>query len=346
MSRHQYEYKQAMDSIHVTPEWEDQMINNLMNSSKEKAAHRAPRLGLAMVAAAACLTIGAGAAEATNGAVSELFAPLFGTAHTEIIDSIGYPVGVSDTAGGVKITADAIIGDANNICVIYTLEKEDGSGWDEVTDAGYLVFEDSTFDFHVDREEGNGWVAHGSSWFIDDDPADGVIQFVEQRTVDGGTPSGSAKETLKNLCVWDGEAQTTRVLAKGKWTLRFDLKFEDTTRQYPAGQAVDFLGAPGMVTDITVSPIAFRVAVDLDRTEFELQDDRRYLDGESEALDQLSVLLRLKDGRELDLGGSAGGSVSVGETSTEFVKSALFNEVIALEDMESIVVCGVEIPLR
>lgn len=343
MSKHQYEYRKAMDSIHVTREWEDTMIRNLLENRKR--ARRTPRAGLLAVAAAACLTIGAGAAEAATGAVSDLFAPLFGTAHTEIIDRIGYPAGVSDSAGGVTVTADAIIGDTNNVCVIFSLRRDDGSAWDEVTDSSYLLFEDSTLDFHVVSDNPSGWGAHGSSHFIDEVPGDDVIQFVEQRTVDDGTPRGQAKETLKNLCVWDDGAQETKVLAKGKWTLRFDLNFEDTTRRFPAGQAVEFLGVPATVTDITLSPIAFRVEVEQAETDYPLKDSRKYLDGTSEALDSLGVVLKLKDGRELDLGYWAGGSVTPGEGKTAFVKSSIFDEVIPVEEMESITVCGTEIPL-
>ena len=346
MSRHQFEYKKAMDSIHVTPEWEENMINKLMNEGKSTEARirRAPRIGLVAAAAVACLTIGAGAAEAATGAVSDFFAPLFGSAHTEIIDSIGYPVGVSDSAGGVTVTADAILGDTNGICVIYTLEKEDGTPWGYDEDS--FLFEDSTFDFNVERSSTDSWGAHGSSWFIDDDPADNILQFVEQRTVEGGTPHGSAKEILKNLCVWDDSAQETKVLVKGKWTLRFNIDFVDATQSFPAGQQVEFLGEPAAVTGLTFSPISFRVEVEQAKTDYPLKDSNTYLDGTSEALDQQSVVLRLKDGRELDLGYWAGGSVDAGSCEkTVFTKSSLLSEVIPVEEMAAVVVCGTEIPL-
>ena len=203
MSKHQYEYRKAMDSIHVSREWEDDMIQKILNAEKsqKKRIHRAHRLGLAAVAAAACLTIGAGAAEAATGIVSDIFAPLLGTAHTEIIDNIGYPVNASDSAGGVTVTADAVIGDNSSVCVIFSMTKDDGTPWTEVPDSSYLVFEDSTFDFSI-TDAGDGVLgAHGGSWFISDDPENRVIRFVEQRTVEDGMPSGHAKETLKNLCI-------------------------------------------------------------------------------------------------------------------------------------------------
>ncbi len=347
MSKHQYEYRKAMDSIHVSQEWEDHMIHTLMNpDAKETHPHRTPRMGLIAVAAAACLTIGASAAETASGAVSDLFAPLFGTAHTEIIDSIGYPVGVSDSTNGITVTADAIIGDANNICVIFSLTKEDGSPWTEVPDDSYLNFEDSTLDFRVEKQNPGGWGAHGGSWFIDEDPNDNVIQFVEQRTIDGAIPHGSAKETLKNLCVWDENAQELKTIVKGKWTLRFDLDFEDSSKTFQAGQEVTFAGSPATVTKLTFSPIAFYVEIEQNGAEYPLHDSDKYLSGESEALDSLSVLLRLKDGRELDIGYYSGGSSSFDNGKASFAKSGMLNEVIPLEDMASIIVCGLEIPLQ
>lgn len=349
MSKHQYEYRKAMDSIHVTKEWEDHMIQNLMNAGEknERRSRRAPKMGIAVAAAAACLTIGAGAAEVATGAVSDFFAPLLGTAHTEIIDSIGYPIGVSDSDAGVTVTADAIIGDTNSICVVFSLEKEDGSAWDPDLDVKALHFEDSTFDFDVEKDNPDGWGAHGSSWFFDETPGDSVIQFVEQRTVDGGKPCGRGSETMKNLCYWDEDTDESRPLFKGKWKLRFEVGFEDTVQHFTAGQAIEFYGAPATVREISLSPISFRVEVEQSGNDYSPSGDPRYLDGEIEALDTLSVVLKLKDGRELDLGYSSGGSVDGAKEETAvFTKSDMLSEIIPLEEMESIVICGTEIPLN
>lgn len=346
MNRHQFEYKRAMDSIHATREWEDYMVAKLMENGKTKKTRRAPRIGLIAAAAAACLTIGAGAAEAATGAVSDLFAPLFGTTHTEVIDSIGYPVGASDSSGGVTVTAEAIIGDANNVCVLFSLTRDDGSSWELPPDIGYLSFEESDLDLGMVGSHGSSWFLSGSGEFLAEGSDDKTLRYVEQRTVDEGIPRGSSKATLKNLCVWNEETESMETLAKGKWTLRFDLDFQDTTRNYPAGQTVEFLGEPATVTGITFSPIAFRVELEQNRTEYAVQDSYRYLDGQTEALDALSVVLKLKDGREIDLGYWAGGSVTPGDGKTSFVKSNLFDEVILPEEMESVTVCGVEIPLQ
>ena len=65
-------------------------------------------------------------AEATNGTVSNLLAPLFGGAQTEIMDTIGVPVGASTSVNGYTLTVDAIIGDRYSVMIAYTLTRDDG----------------------------------------------------------------------------------------------------------------------------------------------------------------------------------------------------------------------------
>ena len=65
-------------------------------------------------------------AEVVNGYVSNLLAPLFGGAQTEIVDKIGKPIGATVTADGYTLTADAVIGDQYNVAIVYTLSRDDG----------------------------------------------------------------------------------------------------------------------------------------------------------------------------------------------------------------------------
>ncbi len=39
------------------------------------------------------------------------------------IDNIGRPIGVSDTHNGITITVDAIIGDNNNVFIVYSVSS-------------------------------------------------------------------------------------------------------------------------------------------------------------------------------------------------------------------------------
>ena len=63
--------------------------------------------------AAACLAVIMLAlpvsAEMINGYVSNLLAPLYGGAQTELVDKIGVPIGAETIVGDYKLTADAIV---------------------------------------------------------------------------------------------------------------------------------------------------------------------------------------------------------------------------------------------
>jgi len=62
------------------------------------------------IAAALVLAAGVGAVTVYDRLASDSFSALFGTAHTEIIDSIGRPIGVSASDAGYTITAEASLG--------------------------------------------------------------------------------------------------------------------------------------------------------------------------------------------------------------------------------------------
>ena len=130
-------YNSALDELRFSEEAKSRMVDRLMAAAEQPeqpvAIHRVrrfPRIAAVGVAAALVLSIGAGATGVFKSA-SDAFAGVFGpTADTEIIDQIGHPIGASDTAGGVTVTADAILFDGYNYLISYTLEKEDGSAFD------------------------------------------------------------------------------------------------------------------------------------------------------------------------------------------------------------------------
>ena len=65
-------------------------------------------------------------AEYDNGYVSNLLAPLFGYAQTELVDSIGVPINASVEVGEYLLTAEAVIGDRYNVAIVYALTRQDG----------------------------------------------------------------------------------------------------------------------------------------------------------------------------------------------------------------------------
>ncbi len=103
----------------------------------QRAHRRSPHRIAAAIGIAAVLAIGGGTAYATGtlASAADSLAAVFGAgpAQTELIDQIGRPIGASCTSNGITITADAIIGMRNAYAVVYTIEKDDGTAFDELT---------------------------------------------------------------------------------------------------------------------------------------------------------------------------------------------------------------------
>ena len=153
-----------------------------------RACHpMARRNGTRRVAAAlgiaALLTIGGGTAYATGtlARAADSLASVFGTgpAQTELIDRIGRPMSASCTSSGITITADAIIGMSHAYAVDYTIEKDDGTAFDEI-----MMSENGRCNLFL---EGGGNInaltalrfgvqgGHVGSYTFDADPSDNVI---------------------------------------------------------------------------------------------------------------------------------------------------------------------------
>lgn len=356
------EYTEAMAGLQFSDEAKARMVQNLLDA-QEKAAdnvvamprgrkRRLPRIAAVGVAAAVVLTVGASATGVLKTA-SEAFQGVFGpTADTEIIDQIGRPVGASDTSGGVTVTADAIIGDKYHYAITYSIVKDDGTAFDiDLTNTvgnGVLPL---TFEESDCTLSGYLGGTHGGSYFFDADPADNAIQYVETREISNGEVRGhTVRAKFKDLCVYDDEMNRV-LLAEGDWSFKFNLDFEDTSVSLPAGQTFDLNGMTATIDEITLSPLALRVDYTVDS---EVQWDEnaqsgKQSDHDSEQMNRyfesVQILVNKADGTSLDLS-LAGGSISPEGGKTICQKGEIFSEIIPLEDIVSVTVQGIDIPVQ
>ena len=356
------EYTEAMAGLQFSDEAKARMVQNLLDA-QEKATdnvvamprgrkRRLPRIAAVGVAAAVVLTVGASATGVLKTA-SEAFQGVFGpTADTEIIDQIGRPVGASDTSGGVTVTADAIIGDKYHYAITYSIVKDDGTAFDiDLTNTvgnGVLPL---TFEESDCTLSGYLGGTHGGSYFFDADPADNAIQYVETREISDGEVRGhTVRAKFKDLCVYDDKMNRV-LLAEGDWSFKFNLDFEDTSVSLPAGQTFDLNGMTATIDEITLSPLALRVDYTVDS---EVQWDEnaqsgRQSDHDSEQMNRyfesVQILVNKADGTSLDLS-LAGGSISPEGGKTICQKGEIFSEIIPLEDIVSVTVQGIDIPVQ
>lgn len=333
------EYRNEMNKLRFTKEQKELLAENLLREQQKSSRVRVlPRrkkyLRTAAVAAAlaAVLTVTAGAAGVLKP-VSQALAGVFdmNAAETEIVDKIGRPIGASDTDGGLTITADAVIGDGNNLCVVYTLEWENGQEPTAlpISESGNLglTFEDNL----VDLGENIGW--HGSRRFLDETPGDGKITLVEEISPDRSVNGQVLKADFENICVFDQNGDP-QLVTKGKWNLKFKLEYEDAGVELVKGEQVGktflYEGAECTVESISISPVGFRVEWTLPKTGNEELIDR------SNWLLHVPVSLTLTDGTVLELVGGA--SMRFEGDTVRADRSDILPRILPLEEVASVTV--------
>lgn len=335
-------YQDTMDRLRFTPEQKEDMVDRLMASEVSAPRRVLPirRLAAAGVAAALVLSLGAAGATGALGEVGAAFSAIFGpSAQTEVIDKIGYPVGASDTDHGITVTADAIVGDTYSYAVVYTIQREDGTALvsDDVlaraanpeTEALPLAFQS-----HDTTPRGYKGGSHARTWFFDADPADNAIQFVELRTQDTPIQPGELTVQLRDLELYNEDYTACTTLAEGSWTLKFQLDFEDSSRVLPCGQAIQLDGVPVTLNTVTLSPLSIQV-------EYTVHGAG---DPSLDWIKPLSLSLTYTDGTTLDLS-HAGGSSAYGENGVNCQKSMIFDQILSLDEVASITVGDVVIPV-
>ncbi len=392
------EYKETMDSLHFTAEQKAALAARAAETAAKAEAqprrHRRPLGRTAVLAAclAVVLAVSAGATGALKTAV-EAFSGIFGgsAAQTEIIDKIGYPVGASDTSGGVTITADAVMGDQYNAVIVYTISRDDGAallpegmeetmllvngGGSDVTITADAVMGDqynAVIVYTISRDDGaallpegmeetmllvNGGGSdlnvlggvHGSSYFVVEDPAASSIQMVETRSSDVPLNDCVATADFENLWYWDEEANQPVAYAEGRWKLRFDVKYEDSAVKLGGGETFSQDGMTFTVDGVTVSPVAYKVdyTVDSEVVWSESESGREATEDRIQVerhLENVEILLTKTDGTVIDLS-NAGGSLDPESGTTVCSKGEVFEEIIPMEEMESISVGGIIYPI-
>ena len=303
---------------------------------------------MALIAAAAVLVLAVGTAGATGilRSAVEVFSPLFGgaPAQTEIIDQIGYPVGASDTDNGVTVTADAVMGDAYNAVIVYTISRDDGTALlPEGTSGDMLLVRGNGTDLNVLGG------AHGGSHFVVEDPAASSIQLVETISADVPINDCTATGVFEDICKWDEETGEAVPVIEGKWKVKFQMAYEDSSVTLGNGETFVQNGMTFTIDGITLSPVAYKVDYTVD-SEVVWSDSGSGRQSEEDSrqmeryFENVEILLTLTDSTVIDLS-NAGGSIEPKDGVTICSKGEMFSEVIPMDEMASISVGGVVFPI-
>lgn len=264
-------------------------------------------------------------AELDNGGVSNLLAPLFGSAQTELVDNIGYPVDASVSVNGYTLTADVVIGDRYTTYIVYTLTRDDGKPVPENVN-GFAKY--------------GHYIAHSSSGgagFIGPrQDGDGTLHIIEEWSSSRPLIGRNVTVTFQDLIAVDPETDACTVVAEGTWELRFALRYRDSTVKLPVKDLhfTDNDGRECTIHEMSVSSLSFRLHMDVQKLE---EDDWHF---------QLTAALRLKDGTVEPIASSNGGSSgTTGKASQKAYYTGSFSVPHLVEDIEAIIVCDTEIPV-
>ena len=342
-----FEYRNSLDNLRFTPEQKAALAERAAESAGGKK-HRRPLWRTALIAAclAAALAVGAGASGVLKSA-AEVFAPIFGgsAAQTEVIDKIGHPIDAGDTDNGVTITADAIIGDAYNAAIVYTIRRDDGTALlpDGVPAESLLMGGFGGTGLNV---RGG---SHGSAWFVTDEADASAIHLVQTVSADRPITGSTATAEFEDLRVWDEEQEASIPVVEGHWKFRFDVDYQDSSITLGGGETFTQHGMTFTVNEIHLSPVAVKVDYTVD-SEVQWSDasSGRLPAGDSRQMERyfesVEILLTKTDGTVIDLSNS-GGSLKPENGITVCDKGEVFGELLPREELESICVGGIVYPI-
>lgn len=377
------DYRTSIDALRFSDEAKARMAARLADAATKEqpiSTHTIPtrrkRLPLAAAAAAVAITLAVGGIAYATGAlvsVPQFVSHLFGggEAQVEIVDKIGRPVGVAQSAGGVTVSADAIIGDKSNVAVVFSISKDDGTPFEgvEPLENGLLPLgfsEDLDVDFPLVTKIAQGMGATGSSYFYDADLTDNAIQLVETRSYEDLGDASLVGRTMtahfEDLVLYGDSEPIT--LAQGRWDLSFPLAYEDASVALPTGQTFELAAfheddatgtrdeqAPIQATidELSVSPIALHLCYTANqKVAWTSGEDGRQSEHDSQLSDALLTLhvsVTLKDGTAIEAENYGGGSISAGEDAAHCETAVFFNQIIDLGEVASITIGGTTIEL-
>ncbi len=307
---------------------DDDMIDQVRQlREKPRRKGRGLRRALATAASVALIAGTLLTAEAANGCVSNLLAPAFGMAQTEIVNHIGVPVGVSSTDNGYTLSADAVIGDRHNVAIVYTLTRDDGQPLPEG-----IYFRE----WKTDVIEGAG--GGGSFHPVYDAEHPDKVQFVESWNREKPLIGRYVTVTFSDLMVHQGNSR--ELLAEGTWELSYTLRYRDATIQVPTDhlEVTDEAGKEYRIDEILLSPVGIHLEGKVLNPIWEERD----------ATEAFCADVQFRDGSVICLKNRAsmGYGYTKGRKTAKFNYEAMFDEPIALDQIEALVFCGTELSVK
>ena len=369
-------YTASMDGLHFSDEAKARMAEGLRAAAAAKGAEKnvqpkAPAEVLIMserrpgrrrtrrwarVAAglALALVLGGGGTVAVAAGVlpnpADVLSDVFGAApaQTELLNEVGRPIGASATSNGVTVTAEAVAGDRFNYAVAYSIEFEDSAALEgiEFHEGGTLTYVGDAF-LRVDGAMSGGGLAR----LYDADPGDNTLQLVQVMGVqtwnDAGIVGRTARFSMSKLEIFTDEGEF-KTLAAGDWNLKFEMNYVDTTVDLPASQTTTWQGSDVTIDAVTVSSVGVTVDYTIERQIGDLGPSGRLSDeaqAKQDAVLGLPVTVTFADGTTFDATNANTHAEEQNDGTSAVTKTVTYDRIIAADDILSVIVGDVEIPV-
>ena len=293
---------------------DDEVISKVNQARTAQKPKLKIRRWAALAACFALIVSMALTAEATNGTVSNLLAPLFGGAQTEIVDEIGVPIGASTSVNGYTLTVDAIIGDRYSVMIAYTLTRDNGQPIPE----------------NIDFQGMGIWASGYRTKILIDENDPSVAHFHERNGRNTPILGRVITTSFENLVIDNGDEEDT-IVAEGTWELTFTIRYPDTTEKLPVKSfdVTDKGGNRYKVKKIMLSPMG----IHLDLVFYNPHH-------EGGIFKDFTMSLIMADGTEQILeDGGGGGGWTEGDMKANVDYYADFDIPIPREDIKAIVIC-------
>lgn len=316
------------------------------NKKRKKISWPAKR----MIAAVLCMvilitgTVGA-SASGYFGQVSEAFKNVFhlNDKTSKVADEEGSMIGKSVTDNGIKITLDAVLGDSYNVAFVCTIQKEDGTAFEHLTDDDLsndeMIFEEE--DISIDKISGFIGESSGESYFYDADKKDHAFQYVRLSKCDQKIKKGmTANIKLKNLRCYDNE--NDKLFAKGEWKFKVPLQYENQSKNIASEQTFEVDNICFKIKNLSISSVGIHFDCVTDNENVN-HNPEKYM----RTFDKIDTMkLTFKNGKTM-ICDNFGSYASEDENdNTMYSLTKIFDKMINMDQLDYITIQGVKIDVN
>ena len=337
------ELNSCFDKVAPTSEQKQRMLGTILESKTENGGietmGRGTRRLATVVALTAAFVLMASTALAVGLGWHEKFMEYFGIGEGQsaLLEGAVSSPGLSVTENGVTVEVMQTLADNQGLYVIFTVTVPND------TDLSHdLVYIDTRLEAETELRAGgySGSVSGVEILEMSGNIITAIAYFFPSEPI----IDGKLRLTIRDIGYWNTEktADSTYVsLASGEWVLEWDFTYKDTSKKVAPNQRIDADGK-ATVTEVSISPVSICVSAEgLERSKLEGK------------LDNAEVTVTFRDGSTIAYNYGSRNAVYSSYLDNPGVEEYIyryrmfnrFDRIIDPDDVVSVTLCGVMIPI-